>query len=168
MCYRLLWSGFPHGPVGGARRGARRRRVLSRLRFREAAPVALRAVWALRGAAGWAAKTQKLGLRWLRRYGWLAFPSSSRRLVDPLEAQLPFWGRKNGFYGKTASAHFGRTSRYLCSRAAGYTFIEHCIECYKSCGPKTPSYTQPVATTTAVSLSPRAVVAHFQQPQALT
>ena len=67
--------------------------------------MALRAVWALRGAAGWAAKTQKLGLRWLRRYGWLAFPSSSRRLVDPLEAQLPFWGRKNGFYGKTESGN---------------------------------------------------------------
>mgnify|MGYP004059714539 CR=1 FL=1 len=83
-------------------------------------------------------------------------------MIILLGAAFIFWARKTGFTAKRIWAQDCRISRYLCSRAAGYTFIEHCIECYKSCGPKTPSYTQPVATTTAVSLSPRAVVAHFR------
>ena len=129
------------------------------LRFREAAPVALRAVWALRGAAGWAAKTQKLGRSWPRRYGSLASSSAHRRVIELLKSRSFFGLGKTGFTANENGVIWPIISRYLCSRAAGYTFIEHCIECFKSCGPKTPSYTQPLATTTAVSLCPRAVAA---------
>ena len=78
--------------------------------------MALRAVWALRGAAGWAAKTQKLGRRWQRRYGLLACYSTSRRVIELLEALLLFLGSENGFYTKTKMGP-SRISCYLCSRA---------------------------------------------------